>query len=173
MAITVVMQQPQPPQPAQAPEAPTRIVVQPPPTRQEIRQQIEEQVQIAREAARIAREQGRIETVQIDREPITIAPMPFPPNAIPREAIPLSIILLLTLAVLVIGYPIARAFARRIDRRTAAPQLDPGVASQLQRIENAVEAMAIEVERISEAQRYMARLESERGRESALRAGER
>ena len=40
----------------------------------------------------------------------------------------------------------------------------------LKRIEHAVEAMAIEVERISEAQRYMARLESERGADPALLA---
>jgi hypothetical protein len=71
------------------------------------------------------------------------------------------------LAVIIVGLPIARAFARRLDRKAVPPAMNPDVATQLQRIEHAVEAMAIEVERISEAQRYMARLQSDRAAESA------
>ena len=37
----------------------------------------------------------------------------------------------------------------------------PALSGQLQRIEQAVEAMAIEVERISESQRFMVKLQSE------------
>jgi hypothetical protein len=46
--------------------------------------------------------------------------------------------------------------------------LDAGLTSQLQRIENNVDSMAIEIERISEAQRYMVRLQSERAGQPAL-----
>jgi hypothetical protein len=42
------------------------------------------------------------------------------------------------------------------------------VADQLQRIETAVESMAIEVERISEAQRYLTKLQSGQLQPAAL-----
>src|SRR5438105_3174778 len=49
---------------------------------------------------------------------------------------------------------------RRVDRK-AAP-LDQEVVRRLDRIEQAIETMAVEVERVSEAQRYSARLLTER-----------
>ncbi|HJU90149.1 MAG TPA: hypothetical protein VJ672_12190 [Gemmatimonadaceae bacterium] len=167
-------------QPAQGPQSPQ--APQPPIDREQLRQQIREQVEAAREAARDAAEQAR-EQAQIAREqskittvethPVIEVPTPFGGPVIPREAVAISTAFFAMVAFIIVGWPIARAFGRRIDRKSAAPQLDTGVASQLQRIEHAVEAMAIEVERISEAQRYMARIESERGHEpSALRAGE-
>jgi hypothetical protein len=86
---------------------------------------------------------------------------PFMQQGIPPQAVDLAIGFFITCAVMVIGWPIARAFGRRIEGRggqAAAP--DPGVADQLQRIEHAVDAMAIEVERISESQRFMAKLQT-------------
>jgi imidazolonepropionase-like amidohydrolase len=53
----------------------------------------------------------------------------------------------------------ARIEARRYGLPTTA------FADQLARIESAVEVMAVEIERISEAQRFSARLMSERQRE--------
>jgi hypothetical protein len=161
-------------------------ITTPPPTREELRAQVREQVEAARQAARdaaeaareqarIAREQARIETVQEPPQIFVGTEMPprFPPGVIPPEVVQISIGFFVLLAFIIVGWPIARAMGRRIDRKSAAPQLDSGITSQLQRIEHTVEAMAIEVERISEAQRYMARLESERGRETAsLRSGE-
>jgi hypothetical protein len=48
----------------------------------------------------------------------------------------------------------------------------PGVEDRLARIEHAVDAIAVEVERISEGQRFTTQLLAERGRErSALGAG--
>ena len=55
---------------------------------------------------------------------------------------------------------LAERFARRIDKKPVANAVDAGVMAQMQRIENTVDSMAIEIERISEAQRYMARLQS-------------
>jgi hypothetical protein len=62
-----------------------------------------------------------------------------------------------------IGFPLARAFARRIEGGRAVSSAVPGdVAERLERIERAVEAVALEVERISEGQRFVTKLMSER-----------
>lgn len=61
-------------------------------------------------------------------------------------------------------FPLARAWARRIDGRSTAPaELPSGVADRLERIERAVESVAIEVERISEGQRFVTRVLADRG----------
>ena len=59
-------------------------------------------------------------------------------------------------------YPIARALAKRIEGRPAVTQIAPATDSRLDRIEHAVEAIAVEVERISEGQRFTTKLLSER-----------
>jgi acyl-CoA reductase-like NAD-dependent aldehyde dehydrogenase len=80
-------------------------------------------------------------------------------NVIPPQAVDLAFGFFITCAVIIVGWPISRAFARRMDRRGAGPALDSGLAEQLQRIEQSVDAISIEVERISESQRFMARLQ--------------
>ncbi len=63
-----------------------------------------------------------------------------------------------------IFFPLARALAKRIEGRTAsAAQLSPDVVARLERIERAVESVAIEVERISEGQRFVTKVLSDRG----------
>jgi hypothetical protein len=62
-------------------------------------------------------------------------------------------------AVIAIGLPIARAIARRTDRRGAGlPATDADTRARLERIEQAVDAIAIEVERVSEGQRYTTKM---------------
>jgi hypothetical protein len=62
-----------------------------------------------------------------------------------------------------IAVVISRAFSTRVRARGAVTAaLPPEAAARLARIEQAVEAVAIEVERISEAQRYSAQLLTER-----------
>ncbi len=74
-----------------------------------------------------------------------------------------------TMAVIIIGFPIARAIGRAIDRRWSAPALPRAdMQPQLLRIEQAVEAMAIEVERVSENQRYLTKLQVGREEEGLL-----
>lgn len=150
------------------------------PMAQQIREQVREQVRAAQEQARTAAEQARAARLQgeLARLPAQVGetqvlvPPPFPQQDIPHGAITISVAFFITLAVMVIGLPIARAWARRMDRRAAATQTPPELASQLQRIEQAVEAVAIEVERISEAQRFQAKLMAERtGDGAALPAG--
>ena len=97
---------------------------------------------------------------------------PFGPNGpmyIPDELIGLVLGSLALILAMIIGYPIARALARRIDRqtvaRTEAALPSPEVVARLERIEHAVETMAVEIERISEGQRFTNRLFSEQARE--------
>lgn len=95
---------------------------------------------------------------------ISVPPHAFD-NTIPPQAVDLAVAFFLTVAVIIIGLPLARAFARRMDRRGAA-QIPTEVTSQLSHLNQAVDAIALEVERISEGQRFTTRLLSEQ-REAA------
>jgi hypothetical protein len=79
---------------------------------------------------------------------------------IPGELIP--IVLFVMAGVTAIGYPIARALARKIDREALQPKLPPEVMGRLERMEMAIDSIAVEVERISEGQRFTTKLLSER-----------
>ncbi len=60
-------------------------------------------------------------------------------------------------------YPLARALARRLE--SGAQQAPPalhGVEERLDRIERSVESIALEVERVSEGQRFVTRLLAEK-----------
>lgn len=65
-----------------------------------------------------------------------------------------------TVIVLAIGVPLVRAWIRRSDRALPAP--DPQLNDRLGRIEQAIDAMAVEVERISEGQRFVTRVLADR-----------
>ena len=85
-------------------------------------------------------------------------PSDFRPE-IPPQAVDIAIGFFITCAVIIVGWPISRALGRRFERRGAPPALEAGMTEQLQRIEQSVEAIAIEVERISESQRFLAKLQ--------------
>jgi hypothetical protein len=91
---------------------------------------------------------------------VGIPPTPFD-NGIPPQAVDISIAFFLTVAAIVIGLPLARAFARRMDRRGGTAPMTNEIASQLNHLNQAVDAIALEVERISEGQRFTTRLLSE------------
>ena len=82
-------------------------------------------------------------------------------NTIPPQARDISVAFFLMIAAVIIGLPLARAFARRMDRRGGAAQIPNEISSQLTHLNQAVDAIALEVERISEGQRFTARLLSE------------
>ena len=83
-------------------------------------------------------------------------------NVIPPQAVDISIAFFLTMAFIIVGLPLARAFARRMDRRASGPAQIPGeITTQLTQLNQAVDAIALEVERISEGQRFTTRLLSE------------
>lgn len=89
----------------------------------------------------------------------TIPPRAFD-NEIPPQAVDISIAFFLMIAAVIIGLPLARAFGRRMDRRGTA-QVPNEISSQLTHLNQAVDAIALEVERISEGQRFTTRLLSE------------
>jgi hypothetical protein len=66
-----------------------------------------------------------------------------------------------TAIVLGIGIPLVRAYARRMDAESRQPRIPNEVAQRLERMEQSLEAVAIEVERISEGQRFTTKLLSE------------
>jgi hypothetical protein len=116
---------------------------------------------IATLEARIALKQGRTNST-----PGAHPAIPFIPRLyfLPNLVVPAATLLTLALAL-----PISIAWAKRILRR--APRTTPvpsDVTMRLERIEQAVDTIAIEVERISEGQRFVTRLMAERPSAAAL-----
>ncbi len=61
-----------------------------------------------------------------------------------------------------IGFPIARAYARRVEQGDATKRVPLEVTARLERMEQAIDSIAVEVERISEGQRFTTKLLAER-----------
>jgi hypothetical protein len=115
-----------------------------------------------RQNVRAAMEQVRAEiaAARAQGQTITIQPQFDPQNVIPPQAVDISVAFFVMIAFIIVGLPLARAFARRMDRRgesASAGEISP----RLDRIEQAIEAIAIEVERVSEGQRYTTKAISE------------
>lgn len=76
---------------------------------------------------------------------------------------------MITGTIMVLGLPIVIVFARRMwtrDSSAAAPS-SPETDHRLERIENAIDAMAVEIERVSEGQRFVTKLLADRQPERA------
>jgi hypothetical protein len=65
--------------------------------------------------------------------------------------------------IIAIGVPIARAWARRIEAQGQQPRVPSEVVARLERMEQAIDAIAVEIERVSEAQRFTTRLLADQG----------
>jgi hypothetical protein len=138
--------------------------------KQEIRETVKQAQQAAEQAAKAAhdaRAQGH--------EVITVPPVPpiviggpgsgVPiRNEIPPQVAPIAISFFVMIAFIVVLGPFMRAIARRIDRSSQRPsqQIPNEVRQQLDQLSASVEAIAIEVERISEGQRFTTRLLTEK-----------
>lgn len=81
----------------------------------------------------------------------------------PEIAVPLGAFL--CAIVLAIGVPLARAYARRMDAESKSPRLPSEISERLERMEHALDSVALEVERISEGQRFTTKLLSEGSRQ--------
>jgi hypothetical protein len=77
---------------------------------------------------------------------------------IPAGVIEISEAFFATVAIIALGIPIIRALTRRLERGAALPPASPEVLARLERIEQGVDAIAVEVERVAEAQRFSAKL---------------
>jgi hypothetical protein len=84
--------------------------------------------------------------------------MPPDPNLIVHEVFSWVVPGLVTI---VLGYPIVRLITKWLEPRPVPPRELGTINGRLERIEAAVDAIALEVERISESQRFTARLQSE------------
>lgn len=62
---------------------------------------------------------------------------------------------------IVLGLPVLRLIIRRFEPKPVPPRELSAINGRLERIETAVDSIAVEIERISEAQRFSARLQSE------------
>jgi outer membrane murein-binding lipoprotein Lpp len=94
--------------------------------------------------------------------------------ALPPEVLPLAKMaqdtvagFLAVLVVVIVGGPFARMLARRMDRSTeikAAGHNAQVLNQQIQQLQQSVDAMSLELERISESQRFQDKLLSERSK---------
>ncbi len=73
------------------------------------------------------------------------------------------IVFFISLPVTIIGVMLARAHMRQVELRGSRTELSPELSSRLDRMEQAMEAIAVEVERVSEGQRFTTKLLAERG----------
>lgn len=69
-------------------------------------------------------------------------------------------------SVICVGLPLARAHAKRMERGVDPKVLPNDLTERLTRMEQAIESVALEVERISEGQRFTTKLLSERAAEA-------
>ena len=87
----------------------------------------------------------------------------------PEILIPLGGMLMIV--VLLLGYPMIRLMHRRLDAQTAAPLAPSDTTARLERIEHAIDAISVEVERIAEGQRFTTKLLSERATGARVGSG--
>ena len=155
---------------ATAPPIPSMDVSPPPPvtTGKEIAREVRNITRQATRAAQSAKN-GTPATVPVIAQDAghTATTVPAPAydanNVIPPQAVDITLAFFFTIAFCVVGYPLARAFARRMDRKgelksVAGPDLTP----HIRQLQDSVDAMAIELERISEGQRFTAKLLADR-----------
>ena len=77
----------------------------------------------------------------------------------PEIIVPISGMLMVI--AIVIGRPLVNAFSTRLENESKRPGLPPEVATRLYRMEQSLDAIAVEVERISEGQRFTTKLLAE------------
>jgi hypothetical protein len=91
---------------------------------------------------------------------------------IPPEVVPIIGIIFGSIVMMVVLTPIVRGIMRMIERRQDKSLVNGrDVGHQLHQLQQSVDALAIEVERISESQRFQARLAADRER-AALPGGQ-
>lgn len=77
-----------------------------------------------------------------------------------------------TVVAIFVGRPMALALAKRAENESKQPRIPAEVSNRLERIEQAVDAIAVEVERISEGQRFTTKLLSDTRAQNVLPAGQ-
>ena len=137
------------------------------------------QADVARQTAQSIRDQAQSIRDQVQQQMrgvpggITVQPSDFDMQAMRldharrQEKMVFAGFVIVMIAAVLVLTPIARAFARRLEgKQTGKNPVEDGSRDQLLRIEQSIDAMAIEIERISEGQRFTTKLMS--GREDAM-----
>ena len=83
-----------------------------------------------------------------------------------NEDIVIPIAGMLMIIVLSIGVPLVIALGKKWERQAQLPKVPSDMTDRLTRMEQAIDAMAVEIERISEGQRFTTKLLAE-GQRSA------
>ena len=66
-----------------------------------------------------------------------------------------------TFVAIFVGRPLVTAWAKKLESESKRPALSPDVAARLERMEQNIDAIAVEIERISEGQRFTTKLLAE------------
>ena len=82
----------------------------------------------------------------------------------PETIVPLAFFAMVT--AISIGVPFVRAVVRKMDRAPGS-SVAPDVVARLERMEQAIDSIAVEVERISEGQRFTTKLLADRASSNA------
>jgi hypothetical protein len=156
--------------------------------REQVQSAVQQAVQAARDAQVQAQQAGKAAPqAPSPTAPVALPPIPdgggrviidqqgnrtvITSAALPPEVLPVmglvqetALGLMGLLAAMVIFGPLVRVFARRVDRRTeikAAGEHSQILQQQILQLQQSVDAMSLEVERISEAQRFQTKLLNE------------
>ncbi|MEO7501772.1 MAG: hypothetical protein ABIW94_03950 [Gemmatimonadaceae bacterium] len=89
----------------------------------------------------------------------------------PHDLVPFGFFAMVT--IVAIGTPLVRGIVKRWERNDATPQVPGDVSARMERMEHAIDAIAVEIERISEGQRFTTKLLSETRKPDALHASSR
>ena len=135
--------------------------------REQIQQQVRQATADARNAAKEAAQAAR--EAQLNGQPVPpgIPTIQIRGGGFERDMPPrvkdVSIAFFVTLAFVIIGLPLVRAIARRVERGAQKPaQIPQQMQAQMEHLMQSVDAIAIEVERISEGQRFATKMLAEK-----------
>ena len=91
-------------------------------------------------------------------------------DIVPRGAVQMTYAVFGSLAFMIVGYPIARAFARWLDRRGQSVAPSRELQTRLETLERNIDTVAVEMERLGEGQRFTNKLLEQRPIEHAQRS---
>jgi hypothetical protein len=91
-------------------------------------------------------------------------------DVVPRGAVQITYAVCATLAIVAIAGPLLRFFLRRAERRAVTTQLSAEVQARLDAMDRNIDTVAVELERVSEGQRFTNKLLEQRPLEHAQRS---
>ncbi len=77
----------------------------------------------------------------------------------PEVIVPVSGMLMII--AIVVGRPMVSAYSKKLENESKRPQIPQEMTTRLERMEQSIDAIAVEVERISEGQRFTTKLLAE------------